>query len=168
MLAKDHTELVRQLHLVKEICVEICRKKGHKCSAEVLALRESVPTFVEDMEAHLQEEEENIPALLRAHFTEKENQAVVQKIIAKAGLSGCRFEVPAILYAMEDWATPAFRQGFIESIPAPIRHLVFKYYIPDYQNSVVPMRDAPLLKGGKPPLKKVGCFGLPFCFACVV
>lgn len=167
-LAKDHTELVRQMNVIKTFCVEICRKKGQSCADEVKGLKDAVPVFVKDMSDHLKEEEEMVPAMLREHFTQKEEEEIIQKILAKEGLAGCRFFVPSILKAMEDWAKPEFRESFFNDIPNPIHHLVVKYYIPDYNNVVVPMRDAPLLKGGKPKLSKVGCCGLPCCFACVV
>jgi len=61
---------------------------------------------------------------------------------------------------------------FVASMPPPIRHLAFKYFVPDYENVVVPMRDAPrstLEKKPKLKLKRVGCCcGVPFCFPCIL
>lgn len=58
-----------------------------------------------------------------------------------------------------------FYSDFVGSIPPPIKHLVDNYYMPDFENVVMNMRDAPTL-ATKPNLKRVPCCRIPFCFPC--
>lgn len=60
-----------------------------------------------------------------------------------------------------------FYQDFVGSIPPPIKHLVDNYYMPDFENVVMNMRDAPTL-ATKPNLKRVPCCRIPFCFPCAL
>ena len=52
------------------------------------------------------------------------------------------------------------------SIPPPIKYLVDNYYMPDFENVAMNMRDAPTL-ASKPNLKRVPCCRIPFCFPCM-
>ena len=166
-MAKDHKALVDLLNEIEEICKNVIGKQGKDCQDEIAKLQEKVPTFETEMNAHLKEEEEMIPQLLRDNFTQKEEAPVIEKILQREGLHGCRIFVPAIIAAMKDWATADFVEEFLGSMPGPIRGLVEGYYIPDYETSVWPLRDAPLLDV-KPTLSKVGCCKISFCFPCIL
>ena len=50
--------------------------------------KELVPPFVDLMLSHLQKEETNIPALLRANFTQEEDDACMHTILKNEGISG--------------------------------------------------------------------------------
>jgi hypothetical protein len=113
------------------------------------------------------EEERDIPPILRAHFTEEEEKKVTEKIIKKVGLKPMRAVFPSVLYALKQWAKPAFVDKFLQEIPAPAMHLINKYYIPDFETNIRPKRDAPLLSS-EPKLSRKGCFGLSFCFPCIL
>ena len=124
---------------------------------------------------HLADEERDIPSLLRANFTQKEEEETVQNIIKRNGMEGMRIMVPSILFAMQQWASPAFYEEFWLKIPGPMRRFVANYCIPDYENCVAAKRDAPFWQptgnnrhSKRPPLKRTKCCRIPFCFPCIV
>ncbi len=57
--------------------------------------KNSVPPFVDLMLGHLQKEETNIPALLRANFTQEEDDVCMHTTLKKEGILGllmsCQF-----------------------------------------------------------------------------
>ena len=67
------------------------------------------------------------------------------------------------LYRMSD----EFYADFVRSVPPPIKHLLDKYFMPDFENVVMTMRDAPTLAFA-PKLKRVPCCNIAFCFPCVI
>lgn len=164
---KSHQDLMSAMGEIKKCCAEIIGKGGKGCSTHVATLKEKVPKFVVDMKAHLKEEEEIMPALLRANFTQKEEGKIIDKILQAGGLALAKKFLPAVLLAAQEWTTEEFYSGFVGSIPPPIKHLVDKYYMPDFENVVATMRDAPTLES-EPKLKRVPCCGIPFCFPCLM
>lgn len=167
VLSKQHKDLTEVLDELKTICISIKKKKGMKCADEIQKIKEKIPSFVHDMNVHLQEEEEGIPELLRANFTHEEEMVTIGKIIKADGLPGARHVLPPILKAMDSWAKPSFKDSFLSTVPPPVKKLLFDYYIPDYNDYVCPKRDAPTLNE-KPNVPKVKCCKLPFCCNCVV
>mmetsp|Transcript_27729 Transcript_27729/g.59228 ORF Transcript_27729/g.59228 Transcript_27729/m.59228 type:complete len:159 (-) Transcript_27729:246-722(-) len=152
---------------MKETCETIYQKGGKDCSKEVALLKNKIPTFEEGMRAHLKEEEETLPEILRNNFTQKEEIEIVEKILQAGGLALAKKFLPAILLAISEWATSEYYEDFCASIPPPIKHLAFKYYLPDFENVAMAMRDAPTFDK-KPKLKKVGCCGISVCFPCIL
>ncbi len=90
---------------------------------------------------------------------------MVQQIVKRGGLGEARLFLPSILAAMREWATPQAVAAFLAEIPPPVRHLVTKYYVPDYANVLTQMRDSPLLPA-PPRLKHVPCCGCLICCKC--
>jgi len=86
----DHVGLVKLLAEIEYVCNDIDKKGGKKCQAEIKKLKELVPPFVDLMLGHLQEEETNIPALLRANFTQEEDDVCMHTTLKKEGISGLR------------------------------------------------------------------------------
>jgi len=164
---KTHEELMSAMAEIKKCCTEIIKKGGKGCSAQVATLKEKVPKFEADMKAHLKEEEETVPALLREHFTQEEEGEIVDQILQAGGLALARKFLPAILLAVQEWSTDEFYSGFVSSIPPPIKHLLDNYFMPDFENVVMTMRDAPTM-ATKPKLKRVPCCRIPFCFPCLM
>ena len=162
----DHEGLVKLLVEIEVVCKDIDKKGGKKCQAEIKKLKELVPPFVDSMLVHLQEEEANIPAILRANFTQEEEDACIQKILKKEGTSGLRLFLPPVIMAMQEWASQEFVDQFLCSIPPPLRMLYTNYYLPDYETCICPMRDAPLLEA-KPSLSQTKCCKIPFCIPCI-
>eukprot|EP00563_Minutocellus_polymorphus_P018128 CAMPEP_0197726070 /NCGR_PEP_ID=MMETSP1434-20131217/13382_1 /TAXON_ID=265543 /ORGANISM="Minutocellus polymorphus, Strain CCMP3303" /LENGTH=300 /DNA_ID=CAMNT_0043311883 /DNA_START=31 /DNA_END=933 /DNA_ORIENTATION=+ len=165
--SKSHEELFATLTTIKEVCEKILNKKGKDCAEEIASLKDKVPTFNTDMRQHLKEEEQTIPAILRENFTQEEEGVIIEKILQAGGLSMTKVFLPAVVLAMQEWASKGFYDQFLESMPPPIKHLLFKYYLPDHMTFVIPMRDAPTLDE-KPKLTKVGCCGISFCFPCIL
>lgn len=116
---------------------------------------------------HLKEEEEEIPALERSHFTKEEEDKIVQKIVGKAPFSELREVFPAVFESMNDIAKPAYVEEFMGNLPGPLRYMMNNYFIPDYATSIKPKRDAPL-HDTKPTLARKGCCGISFCCACIL
>ena len=114
------------------------------------------------------EEERDIPPLARLHFTEKEEEMLVESFAHKEfKLSDMRKIWPSVVYAMNDWATPAQHEKIASSMPKFFGQLAAKYWIPDYDNCIRPKRDAPFLDS-EPVFQRVGCFGISFCFPCIL
>jgi hypothetical protein len=113
------------------------------------------------------EEERDIPPLARVNFTEEEEKVVTDRIMQTMGLPVLRDVFPSVLIAMNSWATPAYVDNLMKEIPGPMRHLVKNYFIPDFETSIKPKRDAPLLET-KPILRRKGCCGISFCFPCIL
>jgi hypothetical protein len=84
----DHEGLIKLINAIENTWNKVDKKGGNKCQAEIIELNELIPPFVDEMCAHISEEETNIPALLRDKFTEEEHDACVQKILRKEGTSG--------------------------------------------------------------------------------
>ncbi|KAL3768366.1 hypothetical protein ACHAW5_005204 [Stephanodiscus triporus] len=165
-LSMDHEGLVKLLTEIEDVCNDIDKKGGKKCQPEIKKLKGLVPAFVDEMRAHLQEEEATVPALVRDNFTQEEEDACVKKILKKEGTSGLRMFLPSVIVAMEEWATREYIDQFLGSIPAPLRMLYTDYYLPDYETCLRPMRDAPLLES-KPSLSKTKCCKISFCIPCI-
>lgn len=163
----SHEELMSAMGEIKKCCVSIIAMGGKGCRSHVATLKEIVPKFHVDMKAHLKEEEEIVPALLRAHFTQEEEGKVIDKVLKAGGSEMVKKFLPAVLLAAQEWMTEEFYSDFLGSIPPPIKHLVTKYYMPDFENVVSTMRDAPTLES-EPKLKRVPCCGIPFCFPCLM
>jgi len=141
----DHEGLIKLIAEIEDTCNQVNKKGGKECQAEIRKLKELIPPFVDEMCAHISEEEANIPALLRENFTEEEHDACVQKISMKDGLSGMRIFLPSIIIAMQGWASQDFIDQLLGSIPMQLRMLYSDDYLPAYETCVRPMRDAPLV-----------------------
>ena len=161
-MAKDHEGLIRLLDEIELVCANVIKKQGIDCKDEISKLKTNIPVLEKEMRKHLKEEEEVIPQLLRDNFTQAEEQECIEKILKNEGLYGARIFVPAIINAMEHWATPKFNEEFLQIMPPPIRSLVVNYFMPDYETFVYPKRDAPILET-KPTLSKVRCCRISFC-----
>jgi len=165
-LTQTHDDLVDLLKKTQKSCEAVVAKNGIKCSEEIKQLKSSVEFLTTDLIEHLNEEETIFPPLVREKFTEAEHQKVIDSIVQKEGLTGTRLFLPVILEAMKEWATPEFVNGFVGSMPPPIRSLFFNYYVPDYETHASQLRDAPLADK-KPSLSKVPCCKIPFCIPCI-
>ena len=100
---KSHEDLMNDMAEIKLCCAEIIKKKGKGCSANVAILKEKVPKFEVDMKAHLKEEEEVVPALLRDNFTREEEKVIIDQIIQAGGLTMAKKFMPAVLLAGQEW-----------------------------------------------------------------
>jgi len=166
-LSDGHVELIAKLATIQTICETVIHKGGVDCTDELAELKDKMLELEKDMLDHLQEEETDIPPLLRANFTKEEEDPIIQKIGQSGGLGGIRLIFPCIVLAMKEWASPLFFDDFMATIPAPIRHLMDTYIVPDELNCVVPKRDAPFLSE-KPALNRVKCCRVPFCCPCII
>ena len=101
--SSSHEELVSNMGSIKKICNTILDKGGKDCSDEITSLKNQIRAFEVDMRAHLKEEEEVIPQLLRDNFTHEEEERVVQQISFVGGLEFARKFLPAILLSAEEW-----------------------------------------------------------------
>ena len=74
---------------------------------------------------------------MRGNFThKKEEQVVVDKILEREGIEGCRIFVPTIALAMREWASPEFNEQFLGSMPPPVRTALEEFFLPEYMNMV--------------------------------
>ena len=68
----------------------VCNDINKSARPKSKSSKELVPPFVDLMLGHLQKEKTNIPALLRANFTQEEDAACMHTILKKEGISGLR------------------------------------------------------------------------------
>ena len=100
------------------------------------------------------EEERDIPPVIRSiGISEAENVAIVEQIIARAGLTGLKYLIPGVIVAGEEWMSEDFYGNFQNSIPPPIMDLLKSTLLPNYHSVICPMRDAPTL-ASEPDLTK--------------
>jgi hemerythrin superfamily protein len=59
-------------------------------------------SFCAAMKKHLKEEEELIPPIIREHYTQEEEQPILDKIGQMGGLRDLRTLIPAIKMAMDE------------------------------------------------------------------
>ncbi|KAL3808372.1 hypothetical protein ACHAXA_005343 [Cyclostephanos tholiformis] len=142
----SHESLSSEMKGMRVACETIRMRQGRGCEDEIALLKDVVPAFERNMLAHLREEEETIPELLRKNFTREEEGEVVGRIAQAGGLTLTERFFPAILLAMREWAASDFYDELLASMPPPVRELVFEQYLPNFENVVVPMRDAPTLE----------------------
>ena len=130
----SHESLCTEMEGMKEACEAICQRRGRDCVVEIATLKRGVPAFVSNMRAHLREEEETIPALLRENFTREEEGEILGRIAQAGGLALTQKFLPAILLAMREWATPDAYEELCASLPPPVSQLVFE--VRDFGSSV--------------------------------
>ena len=130
----SHEILSAEMESMKVACEAICQRRGRDCVGEIALLKGSVPPFVSNMRAHLREEEETIPVLLRENFTREEEGEIVGRIAQAGGLTLTQKFLPAILLAMREWATPDAYEELCASLPPPVSQLVFE--VRDFGSSV--------------------------------
>merc|ERR1711918_53388 len=75
------------------------------------------------MGAHLAEEEEVVPSLLREHFTAQEEEQTVQKILASLGYEGNKLFLPWIIEAYNHRGDDQALQNFTGNLPMPVKML---------------------------------------------
>ncbi|KAI2504697.1 Hemerythrin HHE cation binding domain [Fragilaria crotonensis] len=174
-LSHGHEDLMEMMARAADLCKEIIAKKGENCANELSQLQVQLRELKDFMDEHLAEEERDITPLLRAHFTQKENDEIVQEILKRGGVQSMRNLLPSILVAMQQWGSLDFFEEFWGSIPGPVRHLATNYFIPDYENCIAAKRDAPFWEATaknrhqqRPPLKRTKCCKISFCFPCII
>ena len=99
----SHAELMSAMDGIKKVCTQIIDKQGEDCSAQVATLKKDIPKFDADMRAHLKEEEETVPELLRNNFTHEEEGKIVEAILQAGGLALAKKFLPAVLLAAQEW-----------------------------------------------------------------
>eukprot|EP00614_Pseudopedinella_elastica_P030903 CAMPEP_0172627546 /NCGR_PEP_ID=MMETSP1068-20121228/156809_1 /TAXON_ID=35684 /ORGANISM="Pseudopedinella elastica, Strain CCMP716" /LENGTH=216 /DNA_ID=CAMNT_0013437467 /DNA_START=8 /DNA_END=658 /DNA_ORIENTATION=+ len=152
----DHVELMKMMDTIKTAAEKIVSLKGVGCAEFIDSIQVEVSRFVPEMREHLKEEEEIVPNILRANFTQAEEKKAVEAILKRGGLAEARSFLPSIALAMEEWASEDILVEFKAEIPKPISHLLDNYYLPDYKNTVVQMRESPSLCE-IPKLQRVPC-----------
>jgi len=105
--------------------------------AALARLKTTFHEFMVDTEEHLAEEEEIYPQLLKDYVTEAEERACVDKIIQSLGLGGNMAFLPVIIHAMTQWKGKEGAEGFVESLPPPIKMLYRNFWKPDFEKNQV-------------------------------
>lgn len=108
------------------ICETILKRGGKGCGKEIADLKSKIPAFEKDMRAHLKEEEETFPGLLREHFTEEEMDAKIEEMLKEGGVTLMKKFLPAVLAAMQEWCTDEYVNNFLKTLPPPVKYLALK------------------------------------------
>jgi len=160
-LAADHVELLETMDSIRALYdTRFDKACASDAAAEALVadLRAAWAGYSMMMQDHLAEEEEVIPALLRANFTVEEEAVVVGEIIASLGLDGNKKFLPNIIDAMSRWGGEKKVEEFMLNIPPPIRFLYATFWQPDYENNQKALLRS--LKAEHDPFEPTGCMGL--------
>jgi hypothetical protein len=99
------------------------------------SLKEKVPVFVKEMKAHLAEEEEWWPKLMKDHFTQDEHDVLVDKAVGHLGLFGAKIAIPWILHCMDSWAPTEVKEGFWSALPPPLQWMYSCSWIHDFRKN---------------------------------
>lgn len=84
------------------------------------------------LRAHLDAEEGFFPRVVSLHFTEKQEQATLEKM---GSASAAHVELPMIVAAMEVWATPSIRDAFLAQLSGPARYTLNSYWLPTFKKT---------------------------------
>eukprot|EP00741_Cyanophora_paradoxa_P017012 tig00020951_g16431.t1 len=114
----------------EEIMIPVCarpllaRRAAHSSSDS--PLRAIVADFVQRMKGHLREEEEIISPLLRDHFSEKEEAAMVERasIIGHMPMSFRGEALAWVARVARQWMLPSELEAFMGALPPPVRFLL--------------------------------------------
>lgn len=83
--------------------------------------------------AHMDEEEAFFPPVICRHFSEKEEEKVLEQM---SSASAAHLEIPMVLLAMDVWGTPEIREDFLKKLSRAARYTVEKYWLSSYKKSV--------------------------------
>jgi hemerythrin superfamily protein len=153
-ITADHVEIIQYIADIRALRSAV--EAGDE--AALAKLKTTFEEFMKDTEDHLAEEEEIYPQLLKDYVTEEEERACVDKIIQSLGLGGNMVFLPVIIHAMTLWKGQEGADGFVETLPPPIKMLYRNFWKPDFiKNNLGVLR---ALERGEVP-KSTGFFG---CF----
>eukprot|EP00742_Colponemidia_sp_Colp-10_P001571 GILJ01001690.1.p1 GENE.GILJ01001690.1~~GILJ01001690.1.p1 ORF type:complete len:291 (-),score=39.83 GILJ01001690.1:173-1006(-) len=134
----DHKHLLDELDNIKSfeptINVAVLAHDETAYHTDFEKLREAVLGLNGFMCDHLAEEEVIFPPLLKEHFTEAEEQQVIQRIV-KAERSLGPIMLPWILSAMAKWGGPERVAAFFKTLPAPVRYLLRSRWQPSFEQN---------------------------------
>jgi hemerythrin superfamily protein len=123
-LSADHKGLMQMMDDIKtsRAAFTAATTDAEK-KAAATKLRTLFTTFAKEMKQHLAEEERVITPLLRQHMTHQEHDAIINKMLEKAGFSENKKMIPWVMRSLKLWMTPQEVDTFYLVIPAPIRWL---------------------------------------------
>jgi len=107
---------------------------------------------------HLEEEERIIPPIFHAHFTEEDDNRLVQTILKSLDYNTRKLMFPWILETLPKWATPEYVQKFRAAVPGPVRWLNDKFWTADYNTNIKEKLLSLQLDREPEPPKKKSCF----------
>ncbi len=107
-LSSDHETLTQLLDEIKN-------------TDDYVTLLEKTKRLKTLMLEHLEEEERIVPPILAEHFTEEEEEKLIQKIIPTLGLRGAKIGIPWIIYCLKIWAGKTTKDKFYGDLPLVIR-----------------------------------------------
>lgn len=146
-MTNDHDDLITMLDNIKDLekifFYEPGRLMEETFVANLKQLHEACIALRQSMEEHLDEEEMVVPGLLRKYsVTEKEHEAVVDRIIKSSGWKGNKIGLPWIIDCMTQWGGTEMVKEFRSSIPLPVRMIQKKWWTPHYMknNKEIAMR----------------------------
>jgi len=126
----DHKSLMDGVDKATAIAQKCAAGNDSKAIAE---LKQVLTKWMEDCEAHFDEEEKIYPEALKSTGLSPEDEGkTVEKIIQGLGLDGNKKMLPAILYAMCLWGGEQKMQGFFDTLPPPIQLLCQKCWLDDF------------------------------------
>ena len=123
-LGSDHVTLIRLMDEFKNFETILNESENANMLEErFVYFKDKFNELSNTMNEHLHEEESVIPNILKEHFTEEEDEKMVDTIIKSLGLSGNKKMLPWIVNAMYDWRGKEKTNEFLSKLPCPIRML---------------------------------------------
>lgn len=99
------------------------------------------------LRSHMDEEERHLPPLVAAHFTEKQEQAVLERM---GSTSTAHIELPLICFGMDVWASPSIKDAFLAQLSGPARYTLTQYWLPTFKQKMARALESLALEE-KPP-----------------
>jgi len=127
---EDHETLISRLDDIRDLQAKYANSNDMGQFLEELK-RQSVE-LEESMIEHLNAEEEMVIPALRDHFTEKEHDATVDRIMKSAAIGEVATMLPWILSGIERWGGQKEVDIFFKNVPLPIRFIAKGVWVPNY------------------------------------
>lgn len=86
------------------------------------------------LRTHMDEEERHLPGIVAMHFTQKQEQAVLEKM---GSASTAHIELPMVCFGMDVWASPAIKDAFLAQLSAPARYTLNNYWLPTFKSTLL-------------------------------
>jgi len=157
--AAEHKELFEWLDKIADTEAEVkAQVAAADGGTEVAAVQELSKKWVQMksmMFDHLSSEETFTPGILKEHFTQAQEAAVVQKIMKQLGIKGARIMVPPIVEAMKKWSGEEGAAAFVGALPPPLRFFLKMFWMPAFLKTQEELRS--IMGDEPPPSKRGGC-----------
>ncbi len=89
--------------------------------------------LAECLNAHMDEEEAFFPKTIYGKFSEKEEEAIIEKM---SSAKAAHMELPMVCLAMDVWGTPEIKEAFLNKLSTAARYTLNHYWLSSYRKTM--------------------------------